>query len=116
MQLKGMEFAFDFTDAEDLERYEKAYEKLQQSISCTNKDTPSQAVRRQCAATKAFFDTVLGEGAYEKLVDKPTSALANSDVLWDFMEAYQREAETVEKQQRQRLDKFKKYTAGRRRT
>lgn len=116
MQLKGMEFAFDFTDAEDLERYEKAYEKLQQSISCTNKDIPSQVVRRQCAATKEFFDAVLGEGVYEKLVEKPTSAISNSNALWDFLDAYQQETENAEKQQRQRLDKFKKYTAGRRRT
>lgn len=114
MQLKGMEFDFDFSDTEDLQRFEKAHEALLNTD--TTGEKASEVARKQCAAAKTFFDTVLGVGAYEKLVDKPTSTLSNNNAIWDFVEAYQQAVAEAEKQQRQRLDKFKKYTAGRRRT
>ena len=114
MQLKGMEFDFDFSDTEDLQRFEKAYEALLNTDTKNKK--ASEVARKQCAAAKIFFDTVLSVSAYEKLVDKPTSALSNNNAIWDFVEAYQQAVDEAKKQQRQRLDKFKKYTAGRRRT
>lgn len=113
MQLKGMEFDFDFTDAEDLERYETAFEQLQKADTTAEK--ASEMVRKQCAATKAFFDAVLGKGAYEKLVSKPSSGLENANAILDFVEGYTQAMEQVEQQRAERLKKYKQYTAPKRR-
>ena len=115
MQLNGTEFEFDFTDAEDLERFEKAYETLCQSTTPLPQESQSQTIRRQCEATKRFFDNVLGEGAYAKIVEKPTSALENSNAILDFAEAYRAAMDQIEQQQSQRLKKYQKYISTNRR-
>lgn len=118
MTLNGIEFDFDFTDADDLERYENAYEALQkaQENAKAQNEKASAIVRSQCLAVKAFFDEVLGEDAYAQLVQKPSSMEQNNDAIFDFVEAYTKAMQDVNAKTQKRLESFTKYTPKRRRT
>lgn len=107
MQLNGIEIDFDFTDANDLERFEREYEKLQ-NADCTA-EKASEIIRKQCLATKRFFDDVLGQGVYEQIVKKPFSGSANTNAILDLVDAYTAAISALKKQQQQRLDKYKAY-------
>ena len=118
MTLNGIEFDFDFTDADDLERFENAYDALrtaQENAEAEN-EKASAIVRSQCLAVKAFFDEVLGEGAYPQLVQKPSSMEQNNDAIFDFVEAYQKAMQDVGAKTQKRLESFKKFTPKHRRT
>ncbi len=118
MTLNGIEFDFDFTDADDLERFENAYEALRtaQDNAEAQNEKASAIVRSQCLAVKAFFDEVLGEGAYPQLVQKPSSMEQNNDAIFDFVEAYQKAMQDVGAKTQKRLESFKKFTPKHRRT
>lgn len=118
MTLNGIEFDFDFTDADDLERFENAYEALRtaQDNAEAQTEKASAIVRSQCLAVKNFFDEVLGEDAYPQLVQKPSSMEQNNDAIFDFVEAYQKAMQDVGAKTQKRLESFKKFTPKRRRT
>ena len=117
MTLNGIEFDFDFTDADDLERFENAYEALRtaQENSEAQNEKASVIVRSQCLAVKAFFDEVLGEDAYAQLVQKPSSMEQNNDAIFDFVEAYTKAMQDVSAKTQKRLESFTKFTAPKRR-
>ena len=118
MTLNGIEFDFDFTDADDLERFENAYEALQkaQENAETQNEKASAIVRSQCLAVKAFFDEVLGEDAYAQLVQKPSSMEQNNEAVFNFADAYTKAMQDVNAKTQKRLESFKKYAPKRRRT
>ena len=118
MTLNGIEFDFDFTDADDLERFENAYEALQkaQENAETQNEKASAIVRSQCLAVKAFFDEVLGEDAYAQLVQKPSSMEQNNEAVFNFADAYTKAMQDVNAKAQKRLESFKKYAPKRRRT
>ncbi|HJC73214.1 MAG TPA: hypothetical protein H9698_10555 [Candidatus Ruthenibacterium merdavium] len=117
MTLNGIEFDFDFTDADDLERFENAYDALQkaQENAEAQNEKASVIVRSQCLAVKAFFDEVLGEDAYAQLVQKPSSMEQNNDAIFDFVEAYTKAMQDVNAKTKKRLESFTKFTAPKRR-
>lgn len=117
MTLNGIEFDFDFTDADDLERFENAYDTLrtaQENAEAQN-EKASVIVRSQCLAVKAFFDELLGEDAYAQLVQKPSSMEQNNDAIFDFVEAYTKAMQDVNAKTKKRLESFTKFTAPKRR-
>jgi len=60
MKIRDIEVDFDFLDADDMEKFEKEAEKVQES--CRNKrniEMPaSQAIREECIIINSFFDNV----------------------------------------------------------
>lgn len=117
MTLNGIEFDFDFTDADDLERFENAYDALRtaQDNAEAENEKASVIVRSQCLAVKAFFDEVLGEDAYAQLVQKPSSMEQNNNAIFDFVEAYTKAMQDVNAKTKKRLESFTKFTAPKRR-
>ena len=117
MTLNGIEFDFDFTDADDLECFENAYDALRtaQDNAEAQNEKASVIVRSQCLAVKAFFDEVLGEDAYAQLVQKPSSMEQNNDAIFDFVEAYTKAMQDVNAKTKKRLESFTKFTAPKRR-
>lgn len=112
MQLNGIEIDFDFTDATDLERFEVEYEKLQSTDYTAER--ASETIRKQCLATKRFFDNVLGYGVYEQLVKRPFSGIDNTNAILDLVDAYTAAISALEQQQQQRFEKYKAYLPERR--
>lgn len=69
MKLKNIEVNFSFTDADDLERFEKSAKKVKEESSKYNKQywNVSEAIKKECEIIDNFFDEVFGEGISEKL-------------------------------------------------
>lgn len=107
MFIKDFEFDFDFYDVNDAERFEKAYAEMH--ATDTSGSTASEICKKQIAAVKTFLNTVLGEGAYEKLVDKPTNVKNNVDALYlliDVYEEYARETANYKKEKEKQYSKY----------
>lgn len=69
MKVLGIELDFDFADADDLEKYEKAFPvtiKELESIKW-NEENASSSVRKFCDAIFKFFDEIFGKGSSEKM-------------------------------------------------
>ena len=117
MTLNGIEYALSQSDADDLERFENAYDALRtaQDNAEAENEKASVIVRSQCLAVKAFFDEVLGEDAYAQLVQKPSSMEQNNDAIFDFVEAYTKAMQDVNAKTKKRLESFTKFTAPKRR-
>ena len=86
-EANGASFEFDLTDADDLERYENALEKLRNAENSIKKDgRESEFIRAFCKMLGVFFDDVLGEGASEKIFEgKKTSIAVYLEVYDDFL-------------------------------
>lgn len=69
MKVLNVELNFDFSDADDLERFEKEYpetEKRLQEIKWDNAKA-SETIRSFCKVIFEFFDKVFGEGTADKV-------------------------------------------------
>ena len=69
----GKEFDIDFTDADFIEKIEKAYEIFLEKTEEykknreTNNITTAEGIRQECGMIKDFFDFVLGDGTSQML-------------------------------------------------
>lgn len=115
MQINGIEFDFDFAEADDLERFETAYAVLSKETEAKTGESNAQTLRRQCAATKAFFDAVLGQGSYDKIVDKPQNIRSSTEAIYNFADAYAAALEEMDALAQKRRARYEKYTPGKRR-
>ena len=60
----GASYEFDFRDAEDAERFEKAVEELKKAEKAIKKDgSASEMIKGHCQMLKAFFNVCLCDGA-----------------------------------------------------
>lgn len=114
MEILGQEFAFSFTDVDDLERYEAAREKL--AAVDTQTGAPAQIIRRECAGIRDFVTDLFGEGAYERLCSNPGDYKQNLEVLFAVGDAYQAASAEMEKMQADMKKRLAKYTVAKRRT
>lgn len=75
MTINNVEFDIDFTDADFIEKYDFAYEKLvKQSEELETKElTPAEGIRQECKIVKDFLDYVLGEGTSQILFGEKNS-------------------------------------------
>ena len=66
---------FDFNDADDLERYEKAVEKTQKKLdNMSDKDKKaSEIIREGCGLIFDCFNEIFGAGTAEKVFGPKTS-------------------------------------------
>ena len=109
MKIKDIEFNFDFNDIDDLERFEQAHQVLVNTKHECH--TQSELARSQCNAIQLFLDTVLGDGAYKKIVTRPTNVQDNLDALSLFVDAYADAADELNEKNRAHAKKYTKYMA-----
>lgn len=75
MKINNVEFDIDFTDADFIEKLEKAKDisaKQSEELE-TKKLTPAEGIRQECKIAKDFLDYVLGEGTSQKLFGEKNS-------------------------------------------
>ena len=87
-EINGVSFELDLTDADDLERYENALEKLREAEHNIKKDgKESELIRAFCKMLADFFDAVLGEGASAKIFEgKKTSVAVYLETYDNFLD------------------------------
>lgn len=69
MKILGIELDFDFADADDLEKYEKAFPTTVKELENVkwNEENASSSVRKFCDAIFKFFDEIFGDGTSQKM-------------------------------------------------
>ena len=89
MKIGNIDVNFSFTDADDIEKFERAlivvkeksaeYEKKQVKMS--------EALRVECNIIDEFFDTVFGEGISQKLFEGKKDLQKHMELFKDITEA-----------------------------
>ena len=89
MRIGNIDVDFSFTDADDIEKFEKAlivvkeksaeYEKKQLKMS--------EALRFECNIIDEFFDTVFGEGISQKLFEGKKDLQKHMELFKDITDA-----------------------------
>lgn len=94
MKIKDIEVDFDFLDADDVERFEKAAKKVKEECSKHKNISMSyaEAIREECKVINTFFDEAFGQGISEKIFGKKSN-------LTDHIETF--EAIIMEKNRQQ---------------
>ncbi len=113
MIIKNIEFDFDFNNVDDIERFEKAYAEMQTADKTGS--TTSQVCKKQIDAIKNFFENTLGEGAYQKLVEKPSNIKSNIDTLYLFVDCYEQYAKEIADYSKEKEKQYSKYIVKNRR-
>ena len=87
--IKGVEFEFDFYDADEMERVEAALEKVQNQTQVAELMglTQSQVIRKQCGIIFNFFDEVFGEGAHQRIFKGKCNLVDALNSFDDFIKA-----------------------------
>lgn len=69
MKILGIEVEFDFADADDLEKFERAYPVTIQELESIkfDEEKASSSIRKFCDAIFKFFDEIFGQGSSEKI-------------------------------------------------
>ena len=109
MKLKNIEVNFSFTDADDLERFEKSAKKVKEESSKYNKQywNVSEAIKKECEIIDNFFDEVFGEGISEKLFNNKKDLKEHIALFADIVN------EKVEQTNRE-TRRYNQYKKGRR--
>lgn len=89
MKLKDIEVDFSFTDADCLERLEKASKKVQEEAKEYKKEemSLSEAIRKECGIINNFIDEVFGEGIAEKVFKGKNDLQEHMELFEDVMNA-----------------------------
>lgn len=71
MKLRNIEVNFSFTNADDIEKLEKAIREVKEKTEKYKGQeiTLSEMIRKECKALDEFFDTVFGEGTSAKIFE-----------------------------------------------
>jgi len=87
MKIKNIEIDFDFLDANDVERLEKATQKLvDKAEQYKEKEiSMSEEIRLECEIIDNFLDEVFGEGVSQKLFNGKQNLKEHADVFQDIM-------------------------------
>ena len=87
MKIKNIEVDFDFLDANDVERFENATQKLvDETEKYKEKEiSMSEEIRLECEIIEKFFDEVFEEGISQKLFNGKQNLKEHVDVFQDIM-------------------------------
>lgn len=91
MKLKNIEVKFDFLDADDIERFEKAAKKVTEK--CKEKEeeklSMSEAIKEECMIIENFFNEVFGEGISQKLFEGRKNLTEHMEIFKEIIKAKQ---------------------------
>lgn len=104
MIIRNVEIDFDFLDADDLEKFEREAQKLQQIIDREVKKqyTGIEIIKVQCRMIENFFNKVFGDGVADKLFKKKNSLSDHLLLFEEVIKAKQQNDKELE-------NRFKKY-------
>ena len=89
MKLKDIEVEFSFTDADCIERLEKASKRVKEETEKYKKQEMdlSKAIRKECEIINNFLDEVFGEGIAEKVFKGKNDLQEHMELFTDIINA-----------------------------
>ena len=87
MKIKDIEVDFSFTNADDIERFEKAAKEVKEKSENYKKEEKSTAdvIRDECNIIEEFFENVFGKGISEKLFNGKKDLKEHSELFLDIV-------------------------------
>lgn len=96
MLINGVDIDFSYTDVEHMKRFDSAFEACQKEFNDANDKRKEgglkasiAAIEEEIKATRAFFDSAVGNGTSEKVFGKSTDSLVYVNAITDFADAIQ---------------------------
>jgi len=90
INLNGIDFEIDFTDADTIEIIEKEVKEVERKADelekIKNTIPPAEGIRQACKIIKDFIDCVLGEGASQKIFGEKNSLALCTKIFKDIVE------------------------------
>lgn len=108
IKILNQEFEFDIFDLDAMERYEtahKAYVEKMQKV----RGADVKSLRESCNAIADFLESVLGEGAREKLFAGKTNYRDYLKAGYDLIESVGAQREEFQREQTERSQRMAKY-------
>lgn len=113
--ISGYSFEIDLQDADCIERYEKAFEKMGQEEKALPQDgKASDRIRAYCAMFRHLFDNLFGEGSAEKIFGEHDNARDMTAVYESFLEFALRQQDEVVATQNRIMNRYSLNRAQRR--
>lgn len=87
-EINGLSLEFDNQDADNMERYENAFDLMEKEAKQLPKDgRVSERIRAYCNVFRNLFDRIFGKGTSEKLFDGvPMSSERYEEIYTQFLE------------------------------
>ena len=89
MKLGNIEVEFSFTNAQDIERFEKGAKKVAQMASSYQKRelSLSETITKECEVIEDFFDEVFGSGISKKIFGEKKDLKEHMELFSDVVNA-----------------------------
>lgn len=86
-EINGLSFELDLEDADCMERYENAFEKMSEEEKQVPKDGKlSTKIRAYCRLFRDLYDRIFGEGTSEKIFkDIPDNTDRYDEIYFNFL-------------------------------
>lgn len=107
--INGLSLPIDLEDADVMERYENAFEQMQQEELSVPKDGKTSArIRAYCKLYRDLYDRIFGEGTSDKIfAGQPTSAAVYEDVYDSFLTCVREQTANAAERRAERINKYR---------
>lgn len=113
IKVLNQEFDFDIFDLDAMERYENAHKNYVAAMTKA-RGADVSALRASCDAIAEFLESVLGEGAREKLFGGKTNYRQYLQAGYDLIESVGAQREEFQREQADRAARIAKYIPNKR--
>lgn len=105
-EIGGLSLPLDLDDADVMERYEDAFDRMAQEETTIPKDgRTSVRLRAYCELYRRLFDRIFGEGTSAQLFDS-YSVQRHEDVYMQFLDFVRSQKEQTAKARAQRIQRY----------
>ncbi len=114
-EINGCTLFFDAEDLESMERYENAFDLLNEEDKQRPKDgRASQRIRSYCEMYHNLYDRIFGNGTAEKIFQSvPMNVEAYDNIYFSFLEFIRNQGIEAGQRKAERIDRMRKFTPNR---
>lgn len=108
-EINGVSLTLDLADADVMERYETAFDKMAEEEKQLPKDgKQSERIRAYCKLYRNMYDRIFGDGASGKIfMDQPDNASAYDEVYDNFLSFIRTQLVGTAEKRAERLNKYR---------
>lgn len=108
-EINGLSLELDLQDADTSERYEKAFEAMQNSENSLPKDGKlSERIRAYCKLFRDLFDSLFGEGTSEKIyAGVPDNTDRYDEIYFNFLDFVAEQRNGILQRKTERFAKYR---------
>lgn len=107
-EINGLSLELDLGDADVAERYEKAFDEIENDKDLIPEDIKhSEKIRAYCKVFRNLYDRIFGEGTSDKIFEGvPTSIKASDEIYLSFLDFVQKQMISAAKERAEWRAKF----------